>query len=200
MFEKVFSSTNRIILTRIIIATLVLYVLFNHPPEYFPRFILEMCEMIGLVFLVAATLGRIWCLIFVGGKKNDVLMTFGPYSVVRNPLYVFSFIGAVGLGLTVENPLLALLLAVLFMAYYQYVVKKEERRLSTLFGPEYSEYLARTPRWFPNFSLYSEPETISVNTVYIRKGILGSMWFIWAYLLWELLELITSSGFWPYWK
>ena len=200
MIEKVFSSTNRIVLSRIIVATLVLYVLFNHPPDYFPQVILEISELIGLIFLTTATLGRIWCLIFVGGKKNDVLMTFGPYSIVRNPLYVFSFLGAVGLGMTVENPLLALLLAVLFIVYYQYVVRKEEKRLTTLFGPEYCEYMARTPRWFPNFRLYSEPETITVNTVYIRKGILGSMWFIWAFLLWELLEFITSAGFWPYWK
>ena len=115
-------------------------------------------------------------------------MTEGPYSVVRNPLYVFSVIGAVGLGLAVENPLLAGLLAILFGAYYPFVVNKEERYLLTNFGSEYQNYMARTPRWIPNFRLFYEPEEMPVIPRNIRRGILDAMWFLWFFILWEALE------------
>jgi len=192
--KRLFSSKSRIVLSRIIIAILALYILFNQPPDCIPAAILDLSEMIGFMLLVMAAFGRMWCLLFVGGKKNDILMTSGPYSIVRNPLYVFSFLGAVGLGMTVKNPLLALALAAAFIAYYPFVVKKEEQKLAILFGDEYREYLSRTPRWFPNFGLYSEPDTMMIHTVYIRNGILSGMWFIWAFLLWELLEYIRSTG------
>lgn len=198
MRETLLSSRNRIVLTRIIAATLVLYVLFRHPPDIIPQFIMDISEILGLILLTVAAFGRIWCLIYVGGKKNNVLMTFGPYSIVRNPLYVFSFLGAVGLGMTVENPLLALVLAVVFAVYYPYVVRKEERKLIALFGSAYQEYMLLTPRWFPRFRLYNEPETITLHPRYVRKGILSGMWFIWAFLLWEILEFVRSSGLWPY--
>jgi protein-S-isoprenylcysteine O-methyltransferase Ste14 len=192
MTDKFLTSRTRIVLSRILIATLVLYALFNHPPDYFSPFIQELSEMIGFALLAVAAFGRIWCLIYVGGKKNDVLMTLGPYSIVRNPLYVFSFLGAVGLGLTVGNPWLALFLAVVFAAYYPYVVRKEERRLIALFGTEYRDYMARTPRWFPRFGLYREPETITVRPKYVHNSILSAMWFVWAIILWELLEFVHS--------
>jgi len=192
--KRLFSSKSRIVLSRIIIAILALYILFNQPPDCIPAAILDLSEIIGFMLLVMAAFGRMWCLLFVGGKKNDILMTSGPYSIVRNPLYVFSFLGAVGLGMTVKNPLLALALAAAFIAYYPFVVKKEEQKLAILFGDEYREYLSRTPRWFPTFGLYSEPDTMMIHTVYIRNGILSGMWFIWAFLLWELLEYIRSTG------
>ncbi len=178
-------------MTRIIIVTLVLYILFS-PHQGYPPLIQDLSEIAGFILLAVAAFGRIWCLIYVGGKKNDVLMTLGPYSIVRNPLYVFSFLGAVGLGLTVENPMLALFLAVVFAAYYPYVVRKEEKRLIALFGAEYHDYMARTPRWFPRFGSYSEPETITVRPKYVHNSILSAMWFVWAIILWEILELIHS--------
>ena len=152
----------------------------------------DACEIAGLLLLACAAFGRIWCLIFIAGRKNDSIVTDGPYSTVRNPLYVFSFLGAVGFGLTVENPLLALLLAVIFGAYYALVVRKEERYLTSSFGAAYQEYAKRTPRWFPRFRLYHERATVPVFTAKIRAGILDAMWFIWAFLLWELIESLRS--------
>ena len=53
----------------------------------------------------------------MSGTKNETVRTAGPYFVVRNPLHRFNFLGALGLGLIVENPLLSLLLAGLFAVF-----------------------------------------------------------------------------------
>jgi hypothetical protein len=113
---------------------------------------------------------------------------------VRNPLYVFSCIGAIGLRLAVENPVLALVLGLSFAAFYPSAVKHEVARLAMLHGAAFKDYCHRTPRWIPDFSLYREPETITVSPARIRAGILDA-WFLWAFFLWEAAEEFRQAGF-----
>lgn len=190
MKDELFSGRIRIIVSRISFAIFAGYVILQVPPDNFPPLLLDTLEIVGLGLLVIAAFGRVWCLTYSGGRKNKTLVTEGPYSVSRNPLYVFSFIGAVGLGLAVENPFLASILAVLFGIYYSFVVRKEERRLASLFGAEYKNYMARTPRWIPNFRLFIEPKEITSSPRDIRRGFLDAMWFLWFFLLWEVLEMV----------
>jgi len=189
-----FSTQHRMFWSRLLGVLLLAYVLLRHPPGILAPWILDLGELIGLILLAAAAFGRIWCLVFVAGKKNGILVTEGPYSIVRNPLYVFSFLGALGFGLAVENPLLAGLLAVIFGIYYSYVVRREEGYLASVFGTTFQEYAARTPRWLPDFALYREPQTLTVSPAKIREGILDAMWFIWAFFLWELIEELRIMG------
>jgi protein-S-isoprenylcysteine O-methyltransferase Ste14 len=184
--------SHRIFWSRVVAVLLLGYILATEPPRYFSRQVIDLCESLGLVFLAVAAFGRLWCLVFIAGRKNDELVMDGPYSTVRNPLYVFSFIGAVGFGLAVENPFLALLLAVLFAGYYSVIVRREEAFLEGAFGDAFRQYAARTPRWIPRRSLYHERETVPVIARKMRSGILDAMWFIWAFLLWEILENIRS--------
>lgn len=194
MAHELFSTKHRIFWSRGVGVVVVAYVLLSHPPTILPPWTLELGGLLGLVLLAAAAFGRVWCLIFVAGKKKHVLITDGPYSIVRNPLYIFSFFGAVGFGLAVENPILAGLLAVLFAVYYAFVVKREERILAARFGPLFQEYCARIPRWLPTFSFYKEPQTVSVYPAQIRNGIFDAMWFIWLFVLWELIEELRHIG------
>jgi protein-S-isoprenylcysteine O-methyltransferase Ste14 len=188
MNNKVFSSRVRILLGRITFMLFAGYVLLHHPPKHFSPLLLDIFEVVGLCFLIIAALGRVWCLVYSGGRKNKKLLSEGPYSVSRNPLYVFSFIGSVGLGMAVENPYLAGILALAFGIYYPFVVRKEERHLASLFGAEYQHYAARTPRWIPKFRLFVEPQEITVSPKHIRRGVLDAMWFLWFFLLWEVFE------------
>lgn len=192
--QEPFSTAHRMFWSRLVAAALVIYVLIDYPPTLFPRWIRDLAELLGLALLAFAAFGRVWCLIFVAGKKNEALVTDGPYSVVRNPLYLFSFVGVVGFGLAVENPLLASFLAVLFGVYYSGVVSKEERFLDSTFGAAFRDYCAGTRRWFPDLRRYREPPTVTVCPRKIRRGMLDAMWFIWVFLLWELIEAFHPSG------
>jgi predicted ATPase len=48
--------------------------------------------------------------------------------------------------------------------------------------------LRRVPRWLPDWSLYREPELVTVSPRHVRKAILDAMWFLWAFGLWEFVE------------
>jgi protein-S-isoprenylcysteine O-methyltransferase Ste14 len=185
--------SHRIFWSRVAALLLLAYILATQPPKYLPAWLVEVCESVGLVFLAFAAFGRIWCLVFIAGKKNDELVMDGPYSTVRNPLYVFSFFGAVGFGLAVENPFLAILIAVAFGIYYSVIVRREEAYLASRFGDTFRDYAARTPRWLPKTSLYHEREIVPVVTSKMRSGIRDAMWFIWAFLLWEILENVRAA-------
>ena len=88
------------------------------------------------------------------GAKNDVVVRDGPFSVVRNPLYVFSFIAMMGIGLESRMYTVFVLLCGAYILYYPKVVKKEEEFLKAKFGEPYEKYMLEVPRWIPNLKIF----------------------------------------------
>lgn len=196
MFAQHF-ATHRIAWSRALVIGVILFVLFSSPPTLNPGWLVEISEMVGLFLLAFACLWRIWCALFIAGSKNGELASSGPYSVVRNPLYLGNFLGVLGFGFAVEQPLLAVALGLTFALFYPAVVAQEEKRLAVLFGEAYRAYCARVPRWIPDWSLYHEPATVSVSPVHMRGAILDAMWFLWAFALWEFIEELHSHKLLP---
>lgn len=162
-----------------------------------PRPLNQFLSVVGFVMLGMAALWRIWAELFIAGTKNGELAMGGPYSVVRNPLYVGTFVGVVGLGLAVHQPLLGIALGAVFALSYPAVIAEEEANLARIFGDAFREYCARVPRWIPNWSLYSEPGKVTVEPRHMRRAILDAMWFLWAFALWELIELLHELNLLP---
>jgi protein-S-isoprenylcysteine O-methyltransferase Ste14 len=73
-------------------------------------FAATLLKVTGQCFLFMAVIGRLWCTLYIGGRKNAVLVTAGPYSISRNPLYFFSIMGAFGTGLLFGSFAISLLL------------------------------------------------------------------------------------------
>ncbi|HTR80111.1 MAG TPA: isoprenylcysteine carboxylmethyltransferase family protein [Bacteroidota bacterium] len=90
----------------------------------------------------------------VGGTH---LFVDGPFSYVRNPLYVGNILMYVGVGIMSNAlaPYLVLAAFVFFLFQYRVIVMKEEEYLQTAFGEEYSRYLLNVPRFFPRLTRYS---------------------------------------------
>ena len=86
---------------------------------------------------------------YSSGYKSSELVTQGPYSVSRNPLYFFSFVGLIGIGLATETVTLTLFLVAFFALVYPAVIAGEEEFLRGKFGDAYAEYCRRMPRFFP---------------------------------------------------
>jgi len=191
MFTQHFAA-HRITWSRVLIAALLLFIVLKAPPQDDSGWVVELSEMLGFALLVAATLWRIWCHLFIAGTKNGELASAGPYSVVRNPLYLGNLLGIIGFGLAVAQPALAALLGLVFALFYPSVVAKEEADLGRIFGERYTAYFARVPRWMPDWSLYHEPAAVNVSPRRLRGAILDAMWFLWAFALWEFIEELHS--------
>lgn len=187
-------ATRRILWSRFVITVFIVYVALSAPPKLPASWLADVLELTGFVLVSITALGRVWCLTYLGGVKNQTLVTDGPYSVVRNPLYVLNFVGAVGLGLVVENPFLSLILGLLFATFYPAVVKREEAQLELRYARQFAEYCARTPRWLPNWQAYREPGSLTIVPGRVRQAFLDAMWFLWAFGLWEALEETREVG------
>ncbi len=72
----------------------------------------EGIELAGFFLISFCIVGRTWCALYIGGLKNVDLVGMGPYSITRNPLYVFSVIGAVGVGAQLGSITIAILAGV----------------------------------------------------------------------------------------
>jgi protein-S-isoprenylcysteine O-methyltransferase Ste14 len=189
-----FFARNRTFLTRTVGVLIFIYVALAAPPAYLQGWAAVLSELTGFALLLAAAMGRIWCQVYIAGKKNAVLITQGPYSVVRNPLYLFNLAAAIGFGLAVEQPMLALLLAIAFVLFYPSVVAREEADLRRVFGQRYLDYAKRTPRWIPHWSNYREPDRVSVDPSIFRRGIVSATWVVSLFLLWEVIEHLHAGG------
>jgi protein-S-isoprenylcysteine O-methyltransferase Ste14 len=139
----------------------------------------------GILFVIACalvsigTVGRVWATLYVAGRKTKTLVTSGPYSICRNPLYFFSLLGGMGVTLATGTLTLPALFAIPFALYYPWVIRSEERRLRDAHGAAFDDYCRATPAFWPRFPSLREEETYTVNAVYFRKGIIDTIWFFW---------------------
>ncbi len=86
-----------------------------------------------------------------------------PYSVCRNPLYLFSFFGAAGAGAQFGSFAAALAALLATVVVFTIVVRQEERFLAQKFGETYLAYKARVPRFLPNLRLWRHVQTLEVR-------------------------------------
>jgi protein-S-isoprenylcysteine O-methyltransferase Ste14 len=152
-------------------------------------------EFGGFVAILAAIGLRLWCTLYIGDRKSDELVTTGPYSVCRNPLYLGSMLGAVGVGMQTGMASFALLCGLICWAIFAVVVRREEAFLHGRFGPAYARYCVRTPRFWPRFDLYDDGSGGGVFTTRSLKKTLrdGAVFFL-ALPLTEVFENLHEAG------
>lgn len=151
----------------------------------------------GLILIACATVGRLWCSLYISGYKTGSLVSEGPYSICRNPLYFFTLVGTIGIGMTTETFAFPVLFAFAFAVYYPFVIRNEAQRLSGIHGEQFEAYRAKTPAFFPRPSLLREPEQYLTSPIIFRKSMFDVIWFIMAAGLIELLETIRELGYIP---
>lgn len=147
---------TRIRTTRVVAVVVLVALLFIAPAWGRHGVIAEILRWTGYLALIAGVLGRVWCAAYIGGRKSQIVVDVGPYSMMRNPLYVFSFVGLAGVGLVSGMLTVTALLALAFALYYRGVVAGEERFLTARHPEEFGDYVTRVPRWLPQPGLYRE--------------------------------------------
>ena len=87
--------------------------------------------------------------------RASELRTRGPYSLVRHPLYVANGLMALGVFLFPGVWCLPLVLAPVFLLYYERIAVREEAFLLERFGVEFDAWAARVPACVPSFGAYA---------------------------------------------
>ncbi|HPC08006.1 MAG TPA: isoprenylcysteine carboxylmethyltransferase family protein [Smithella sp.] len=186
MIEKL-----RIIVSRIFVVLLFVLLCFSSSQwEEEAYFVTAVLFFIGVILVAIASLGRLWCSVYIAGYKTDHLITQGPYSMCRNPLYFFSILGALGIGFASETLLIPLLIFIAFVIYYPSVIRSEEAGMMKLHKNEFAMYMQKVPRFFPKLSLLNEPEEYIVRPKVLKRHIFDALWFIWIVGILEVIEAL----------
>jgi protein-S-isoprenylcysteine O-methyltransferase Ste14 len=185
----------RLYSTRIFVILLFVVILFaNNKWKHNTPLLGTFLFSVGCFLVGVATLGRMWCSMYIAGHKKKHLITMGPYSICRNPLYFFSMVGGIGIGFASETLIIPTAIAAAFMLYYPHIIHYEEKNLRNLHGELYDAYISRTPQFWPKWSLLNEPEEYLVNPKIFKKHIFSAFWFVWLLGILELIEDLHEVG------
>lgn len=190
-------NKSRILISKIVGIVTALCIFFATSFIEDEGFIHEAFDMLGLLMISFCALGRLYTTAYLGGQKNESLMVSGPFSIVRNPLYFFSLIGFTGIAFMTNHIVLIVLVPCIFLVLYLQLIQREEDFLKSKFGDEYVEYTQSVPKLWPNISLYTAPDTITVDTRTFKNGAYDAIWWFAAYPLVEFAEFIRELNLIP---
>ena len=157
----------------------------------------EAIEFTGLALIVLCVVGRTWSTLYIGGRKKHVLVTDGPYSLCRNPLYVFSVTGATGIGLATGSLAVGLLLGAAIWFVFDRIVRHEEAWLGQHHAGAFAAYAAATPRWLPRLSAWRDVESVEAQPERLVITFREALLLLVALPALELVEWAQGSGWLP---
>ena len=149
---------------------------------------------LGLCLVLACVAGRLWSILYVGGKKNEELVSTGPFSMSQNPLYFFSTVGAVGIGLLYGSLVAAAVLGVASFLIFRVTAHKEAEYLLGKFGPAYAAYIKTTPRFWPNPLLFRDDDQLQFSTRALKRTFFDGLYFLAIFPAIELIEYLRQTG------
>jgi len=116
------------------------------------------CWTIGFACVAAGEALRLWGVQHIGvisrtrSDRLGPLVSSGPFSLVRNPLYLGNILLWVGFTVSACLLWLAPIVLVVFAFEYHAIVQWEEQLLEERLGQVYRSYASRVPRWVPALS------------------------------------------------
>ncbi len=128
--------------------------------------------------LVAGIAVRLWALASISERKTRQLVTTGPYSICRNPLYLGTFLISGAFVVFWQSLPIALLLIPVIALYRFGVVPAEERVLAAIYGAEFDAYCRHTPRWFPRMGGYVPENKLAIRSVGVLREAQCGLWWL----------------------
>ncbi len=191
------SKEYRIAISRVFGALILFLILFSSY-SWEPNLLVNLAvDFVAFLLILICTFGRLWALSYISGHKTKDLISDGPYSLVRNPLYLFSLIGAVGVGLITKNVLIFGLIVLMFGIYYPFVIRAEEEHLREVHKEDFEEYRRSTPMFVPKFSGFREQENYTVNARLFRRAFFSVIWFPLIFMILLVIDRLHESGIVP---
>lgn len=119
--------------------------------------------IVGFIIAALGEMIRIWGVSWAGsetrttgGVGGTFLVISGPFSYVRNPLYVGNILMYTGLGIMTFAlfPYLQIIGLIFFSLQYRIIIKEEESYLEKKYGKDYENYRQNVSRFLPRLKPY----------------------------------------------
>lgn len=182
---------RKVVLGLVLIIAVAMIALVSSPSDW--AFFHEAVETFGLALILICIAGRCWCTLYIGGRKGAELVDTGPYSISRNPLYFFSFVGAAGVGAQTGSLSVAAVFTFAAWVVFRLTVAREEGFLKGALGEPYAVYLKTVPRFLPYPWLWKGAEVLEVRPKRVVLTFFDGLTFLLAIPLAEGLEMLQNS-------
>jgi protein-S-isoprenylcysteine O-methyltransferase Ste14 len=120
----------------------------------------------GAILIVVGLGIRAWAAGHI--RKAEQLASTGPYAYTRNPLYLGSFVMAVGFTVAAGVWWLGLVFLVLFIGIYRPVMRVEADDMRRIFGSEFEKYERDVPLFIPRLPKTKGTDTRFDPELYLR--------------------------------
>ncbi|MDD4954451.1 MAG: isoprenylcysteine carboxylmethyltransferase family protein [Candidatus Omnitrophica bacterium] len=132
----------------------------------------------GIWFVMLGLLIRLWANGYA--IKTHKLTTSGPYSVVRNPLYLGTMLITIGFMILLNTSYAGFIFVVIMAAVYYRTIRNEERALGEKYGKLFLNYKENVPMIVPSFFRYKKGEKwpFSVRRIIENKEYKLFIWVI----------------------
>ncbi len=192
-----FIARNRINVSRMIFGVVIALIFLTSHIWQEGGLLLSLMNALGFVMIILAVFGRLWSSVFICGYKTKKVIQHGPYSVTRNPLYVFSSLGAVGFGLVTGSFVITGIIIFIYVMIYARTIIFEEHKLEEALGVQYLQYKANTPRFFPDFTLYKTMQEYTIKLPVFEHAFKDAIWFFLGFGVLHLIGQMHELGFLP---
>ena len=142
-----FLIRRRILISGILFGLVVAYSVAYGPKPHDLADLGDPASVLGGLLVLSGLALRSWSAGIL--RKNAELTTSGPYGLIRNPLYVGSFLMMLGFCALIGRPVNFLIILGPVLLIYIVKVRQEEVLLSTRFSRQWADYSRRTPRFLP---------------------------------------------------
>jgi protein-S-isoprenylcysteine O-methyltransferase Ste14 len=154
-------------------------------------------NILGWLFFLTGMLLRLWSTLYIGARKEWTLVSEGPYSLCRNPLYLGSLLVGLSFGLFVNSLAFLVIISTTAIIYALGTVRAEEDTLLRNLGEPYARYCERTPRFWPKFSLFHTSESIEIKAKGLRIEFKRLLRWIWVPMALEIVSYLRSMPWYP---
>jgi protein-S-isoprenylcysteine O-methyltransferase Ste14 len=149
-----------------------------------------------MLFMIGAAF-RWWATFYIGGRKLDMVVADGPYSICRNPLYVGTFLMGIGIAFFLQSLTFAAGFGLAAVFYLGVTVPAEEILLREKFGQTFLDYCRKVPRYLPRLRNFQSPSRFPLNISGLRAEGLRSARWIWLPVLCEIVAHLRMEEWWP---
>jgi len=127
-------------------------------------------------------------------KQGGALLTDGPYALVRNPMYLGTFLMGAGFVTILWPGWFLLIYVLMFYLRFSNLILSEEVKLTQLFGLTYRRYLNSVPRFFPSLAkLLKLPKCLVLKWKWIKKE--WSVILAWFVLVAVIEGIVEKENF-----
>lgn len=171
--EWLFKKRDYTPIPLIIAALVIMYVQGTRPDNF--------SVALGAAFAILGEAIRFWGVSYIGpisrtrSRATGTLKSDGPFSVVRNPLYVGNFFLTLGLVVISHIWVLVPVYVFFFAFQYHYIVNWEEWNLRQKFGADFDAYCKEVPRWVPRVTGYRSGEHDWPRALRSERNTLGAI-------------------------